>query len=106
MPVVGPSMGFEQRVMAKLASETSARQVEKRGFMSQSWFAASMGGAFMTLVLMWFVPFSNLVTTTAPTTLNALTVELIPNQKLHLSEETLNHDKSLKPDHLLIYLIF
>ena len=80
MPVVGPSMGFEQRVMAKLASEKSARQVEKRGFMSQTWFAPAMGGAFMTFVLMWFVSFETLVTTTAPTTLSAVTVELIPNQ--------------------------
>jgi len=80
MPVVGPSMGFEQRVMAKLASEKSARQVEKRGFMNQTWFAAAMGGAFMTFVLMWFVSFETLVTTTAPTTLSAVTVELIPNQ--------------------------
>jgi len=79
MPVIGPSMGFEQRVMAKLASETSARQVEKSGFMSQTWFAAAMGGAFMVFVLSWFASFSNLVTT-VPTTLNAMTVELIPNQ--------------------------
>jgi len=80
IPVAGPSMGFEQRVMAKLASQKSAQQIEQRGFMSQTWFAAAMGGAFMVFVLSWFTSFSNLVTTTVPTTLNAVTVELIPNQ--------------------------
>jgi len=80
IPVVGPSMGFEQRIMAKLESEKTARQIGEHGFMTQSWFAAAMGGAFMVFVMSWFVSFDNQVTTTTPTTLSAVTVELIPNQ--------------------------